>query len=366
MNKYQIAEQLRLKNLVVNKHPGAELYIYNYSRSCQYEMNWNEITLNCRGLILDKDLNVVARPFGKFFNYEEHGTERLKSKVPEIPNLPYKVYAKLDGSLGILYWVGDSPFIATRGSFVSDQAIHATKILSTKHKDKSKFLNKNWTYLFEIIYPSNRIVLDYQDTDDIVLLAVIINETGAEYDIYDDRVNPGFETVTEYKEFEGKTFRQLQKMNINNEEGFVLRYANGFRVKVKFKEYVRLHSLLTNVTEKKIWENLMNGDSLEELINSIPDESFGWIKVEINRLKKEYNDTEVLAINTYNKLEGELFGTPFKVHRKKFAQTVFENNETARIAHILFAMLDGKEYSKIIWSLLKPEDKDEGSNRKTN
>ena len=246
------------------------------------------------------------------------------------------------------------------------KALHATDILYDKHEDKIKFLNKNWTYLFEIIYPSNRIVLDYGKTDDIILLAVIDNETGEEYDIYDDRVNPGFRPVQEHEEFDGKTFRQLQKMNVNNEEGYVLRYENGFRVKVKFKEYVRLHALITNVTPKRIWENLMNGDSLEELIDSIPDESFDWIKDEISRLKKEYNDTEVLAINTYNKLEEELFGTPFRVHRKRFAQTVFENKETARIAHVLFAMLDGKEHSKIIWSLLKPEDENAETIRKTN
>jgi len=362
LKKHLIAEQLRKKNLVTQKHPNADLWIYNYSRSCQYEMNWNEITLNCRGLILDKDFNIVARPFGKFFNYEEHNTERLKDKVPNIPDLPFKVYKKLDGSLGILYWVDGQPAIATRGSFASDQALHATDVLYEKHSDKLGLLNKDWTYLFEIIYPQNRIVLDYGNTDDIVLLAVINNETGEEYDIYDSRVNLEFEIVKEYKEFEGKTFRQLQKMNVNNEEGFVLLYENGFRVKVKFKEYVRLHALITNVTPKRIWENLMNGDSLEELIDSIPDESFDWIKVEIKRLKKEYNDTEVLAINTYNKLEEKLFGTPFKVHRKRFAQTVFENKETARIAHVLFAMLDGKEHSKIIWSLLKPEDGNEETN----
>jgi len=355
-----IQRELKSKNLVVNKHPNADLYIYNYSRECQYKMNWNKTTLNCRGLILDGEYNIIARPFGKFFNYEEHQTERLKEKVPSIPDLPFKVFEKLDGSCGILYWVKDKLAIATRGSFASDQSLHATNILYKKHKDKFKFLDKKWTYIFEILYKQNRVVIDYGDKDDIVLLAVIDNKTGEEYDITNPQINPGFETVKEYTEFRGKTFRQLQKMNINNEEGFVLVYENGFRVKIKFPEYIRLHSLLTNVTKKKIWENLMNGDSLEELIENIPDESFEWIKEEINRLKTGYKETEQVALNTYNKLEKELFGIPFKLHRKKFAQAVFKEKETSNIASILFAMLDGKKYDNIIWKFLKPvENKNE-------
>jgi len=360
-NSWEIAKRVADKDLTVNKHPNAELYIYNYSRECQFKMNWDEITLNCRGLILDGHCNIVARPFGKFFNYEEHQAEHAQEKLPAIPNLPFKVFKKLDGSLGILYWLEEAPAIATRGSFASEQAIHATDVLYEKHADKFKFLNKEWTYLFEIIYKQNRIVLDYGDKDDIILLAVINNKTGEEYDIYDPRVNPGFEVVEECTEFRGKTFRQLQKMDISNEEGFVLVYklpdGTCFRVKVKFGEYKRLHSLVTNVTTKKIWENLMNGDSLEELISAIPDESFDWIRDEIKRLKTAYADTELFALNTYDKLEKELYGIPFKEHRKKFARAVFENTETAKISHVLFAMLDGKDYSKIIWTLIKPEEK---------
>ncbi|MFB9080967.1 hypothetical protein ACFFWB_26745 [Flavobacterium procerum] len=59
----------------VNKHPEQDLYIYNYTQNAQFERVWNEITIACRGLILDKDLNVVARPFPKFFNLGEMENE---------------------------------------------------------------------------------------------------------------------------------------------------------------------------------------------------------------------------------------------------------------------------------------------------
>ncbi len=90
--------------------------IYNYSRTCQYENKWDEITKSCRGLILDQDGNVVAKGFDKFFNIEEHNLEN-------IPNEPFEVFEKLDGSLGILFWYQGKWILATKGSFVSEQAM---------------------------------------------------------------------------------------------------------------------------------------------------------------------------------------------------------------------------------------------------
>ena len=65
---FDISELNRLvdeRYVSVQKHPSAELYIYNYGPKVQYERVWNDVTMHCRGLILDKDMNIVARPFRK-------------------------------------------------------------------------------------------------------------------------------------------------------------------------------------------------------------------------------------------------------------------------------------------------------------
>ena len=80
----------------VQKHPEEDLYIYNYTAKAQYERVWNEWTLQCRGLIMDADQKVVARPFPKFFNLGE-----IEGQV--LPKESFEVYEKMDGSLGILY-----------------------------------------------------------------------------------------------------------------------------------------------------------------------------------------------------------------------------------------------------------------------
>ena len=66
------------KGLIIKQvHPTLPLSIYNYSRTCQYGASWDEITLACRGLVLDNEGNVIAKPFPKFFNYEEHNAEEI-------------------------------------------------------------------------------------------------------------------------------------------------------------------------------------------------------------------------------------------------------------------------------------------------
>lgn len=101
------------------------------------------------GLICDLDGEIIERPFEKFFNIEEHNHS--------LPDLKFEIYEKLDGSLGILYFLEGIPYIASRGSFDSPQAIKATSMLHGQYKNSVSKLNKDKTYLFEIIYPDNNI-----------------------------------------------------------------------------------------------------------------------------------------------------------------------------------------------------------------
>jgi len=117
INVSLLNEMIESKMVRVQRHPYANLWIYNYTEHAQFSRTWNEVTLMCRGLILDENFNIVARPFPKFFNKEE-------LSEGDIPNLPFDVFEKMDGSLGIMYWVDGVPYIATRGSFESEQALH--------------------------------------------------------------------------------------------------------------------------------------------------------------------------------------------------------------------------------------------------
>lgn len=328
------------KYISVQKHPDAELYIYNYTQKCQYERLWNSTTKMCRGLILDNEYNIIARPFQKFFNLEEH-------KPEEIPNLPFEAYDKLDGSLGIMYWIDDTPYIATRGSFTSEQAFHATKILHTEYKQRIPFFDYSerftHTMLFEIIYPENRIVVDYAKTDDLFFLAYIDNRDGSKCKTsmeYLDKL--GFRRA---RCFNGiKYLTELRENETINKEGFVLYFQNGFMCKVKFAEYVRLHRIVTQCSNLTIWEHLKDSKPINELIERVPDEFYGWVKHTMDELSKQYNEIESECQLIFSNLD-------YGRSRREYAEYFNEQSYPG----ILFRMLDEKDYSADIYKLIKPK-----------
>ena len=159
----------------VRDHMNLPYSILNYTDKAQYDQVWNDVTVNCRGLIVNMHTKeIIARGFPKFFNYGQPGAAEFSL------NTRVEVTDKMDGSLGIMYPTSDGYRIATRGSFHSDQAGIASMILRTRYPDftLSDTLRDNYTVLFEIIYPENRIVLDYGGMSDLVLLGMVSNETG--------------------------------------------------------------------------------------------------------------------------------------------------------------------------------------------
>lgn len=337
MNKELLKEMLKQEYVMVQTHPTAELYIYNYTRKAQFENLWNEITLLTRGLILDSEMNIVARPFDKFFNIEQHTAD-------QIPDLPFELFEKMDGSLGILYWLLGKPYIASRGSFDSDQARHATKVLYEKYQHTFDKLNKGATYLFEIIYPTNRIVCDYGDKDDLVLLAVIDNATGKDLPLEDI----GFEIVKRYDGF--KDIFKVREVQDSNREGYIAKFSNGFRVKLKFEEYCRLHSIVTNVSNIVVWEFLRDGKPFSELLERTPDEFDSFVQSTAELLNRKFTEVESFHKHFIN--EHQLISPKFSTRKEQAAVILSSKGYNTKI---LFEMLDGKDYSHVIWNMVRPK-----------
>lgn len=335
MNKDKLDKLVGEGWLISQVHPTLDLTIYNYSQKTQYERMWNEETLSCRGLVLDSLGNVVARPFKKFFN--------LSEVEGEIPDLPFEVFEKMDGSLGIFFWYNGNPIFASRGSFTSDQSKVGWEILKGMDYENLKI---GVTYLFEIIYPENRIVVDYGDTEKLVLLGAIETSTGEEIPYSGIGENlERFELVRKWAN--KKSISELAKENDLIREGYVLRFSNGYRVKVKFEEYCRLHKIITNVSNIDIWEKLKDGLPLNEILDKVPDEFYGWVKNTENRLREEFQDTlgdsEKILYSIRKKLGDS--------ERKVYAEEIKKNINPG----ILFNLLDGKNPDQAIWKLVRPK-----------
>jgi hypothetical protein len=334
-------------------HPTLDLTIWNYSPKVQYERLWDDITIQCRGLVTNSKGDIVARPFKKFFNYEEH-------KPEDIPNEHYEVYEKMDGSLGILFNYENEWVMATRGSFTSPQAIKGKELLE---KYNFKRLHTNYTYLFEIIYKENRIVCDY-DYEDIVLLGMIETKTGNEVNIHNNNEdirfknmisNIGFRVVMLYKTW-GETYDLLKEEIQKDREGYVIKFKSGFRMKIKGEEYKRLHKILTNFSSKDIWELMKEGKPLDEFLDRVPDEFYKWVKQQVSSFEyAKYRIREHCGkIHDYFRYGkyGDVYPEPTK---KDFALHLEKCNTESHYKSILFAMWDGKPYEHMIWKIMKPK-----------
>ena len=318
--------------LECQSHPTLPLKIYNYSRDCQFEKKWDDITLAMRGTVLDDRGVLIAKSYNKFFNIDE---------LQDIPNEEFDVYEKLDGSLGILFNYKGEWIFASKGSFTSEQAIKAKEIFDRKYGHIQ--LYHTITYIFEILYMENRIVCHYPE-EDVVLTGAFVGTTELNVDYY------FFDGLTRVKKYFGLTdINQMKSMIKNNQEGFVIKFhQSGIRAKIKGEEYVRLHRLLTNFSNVDIWECLKNGTDFNEFLEKVPDEFDLWVKNTKDKLERGYDTIEQKAKDLF-------YGDGYKglsTDKKEYAMWVKE--QPREYQSILFSLYDGKDYSDTIWGMLRP------------
>lgn len=333
--KFEIDRRYIDEGLVTEReHPSEPYLIYNYTPKCQFSKAWDDVTMQCRGLIVHRDTReVIARPFKKFFNYEEH----IEKGLP-IPNERPIVYDKRDGSLGILYWSedGNTPYIATRGSFTSDQALWATEWFRANTKMQVK--SGNETYLFEIIYPENRIVVDYGRYKGLDLLAILDTETGKTLPMVElDDVG------TPVCPIDFTSFAELKSVGDKNKEGFTLHFPESeLRLKIKLEDYVRLHKIMTGLSEIGVWEMLRDGK--DPYAQDIPDEMYDWLKDVVELLQAKFR---LIETNARKAVDCALD----QRERRDQAEIIKKMTPYTGVA---FSMLDGKDYSQAIWRMIRP------------
>jgi RNA ligase len=210
----------------------------------------------------------------------------------------------------------------------------------------------------------NRIVVDYGDMEDLVLLGMIHTKTGYEVDLHGEgndvrlknMVNSiGFKVVKKYDGI--KDYTKLKAIIGNNEEGFVIRFSNGDRMKIKGEEYLRLHKIMTNVSTTAVWEVLSNGGNFEELLKDVPDEFYQKIKDYEKSLKYNFFQISEYCGKYHDGFRYGKFGDKdLEPTRKEYAEFVMKNVKPP-LRPVMFSMWDKKDYGSIIWKLIKPEFK---------
>lgn len=361
----ELQKAVEIGDVTARPHESLPYVIYNYSPETQFSKKWNRVTRACRGLILDNDYNIIARPWEKFFNLGE-------VELPFQFTDPVEVMDKADGSLGILYpsfhpdgldvyWN-----IATRGSFHSKQAAVGTRIYREKYSHMDPM--PGYTMLFEIIYPANRIVLDYGDMEDLMLLGAVETQTGyylgprEAKSMWRERghLDPNYLRYAEWPGPVVETYdypdvtTALGEMGRKNKEGYVVRRGN-FIVKIKEPDYLDLHRLVTNCSPRTVWEQLREGKSVTEICSAFPDEFHGMVKGFAEPLVDAHARRVDEIFRGYSEVMQQAHrlitpgGNPLT--RGDYAR-LFKKHKDAKY---YFSLLDDRRIGDVVWTELKPK-----------
>lgn len=356
MDERELHNMIEAKYVRVREHPVLPLRIYNYSELAMFDKMWNNVTITCRGLIADKNGFLVARPWEKFFNLGEKATLIGSHDTVEITD-------KADGSLGIAYPDHTQPTgwaIATRGSFTSDQAIWATEWLQDQNA-AGLLWNPlaGYTPLFEIVYPENRIVLDYGSWSGLILLGCVDTDNG---NYFGPQAAAGMlgwegERTQVFPERTMAEFMSGPNANRSNAEGVVVRSGHRM-VKVKQQDYIAAHAVVTGLSNRSVWEMLSDGYGVPEQAAFMPDEFYRWLINTAAALTDAYAAWKTEAMQEFMrvysnacKIEGiGLNPEPIKPSRKTFASLACKSPFSAA----LFKLYDSQPIDEMAWQAVRP------------
>jgi RNA ligase len=275
-------------------HTSLPLKIYNYTSQTQYQKHWTPETLMARGLVLESGTStIIARPMKTFFNHD------AGLHIPPTHDLTFTALEKVDGSLGLWFCYRGEWMMATRGSFANPQTKEGTEI--ARELRLAEKCDARKTYCFEILYPANKILVNYGERRELVLLAVIDTVSGFDEPnsalaaIAHDlgvRVARTFDTTTGDVE-------ALQELDLENEEGVVVRFnENGERVKVKFPRYMELVKAANTKPKVSLSEKVLEAllkdpmSRAETMLDSLPDEYYDELRATVEDFSRRFEEAQ--------------------------------------------------------------------------
>lgn len=201
---------------------------------------------------------IIARPYHKFFNINER-PETMHDQIDW--DSKFNILEKLDGSMVHPIMIQDQVVLCTKAGPTDISApaqIFAESKPTIAYMDFCFDLMESlYTPLFEWCSNQNRIVLSYPD-DQLILTAIRHNVTGAYLDLDAMEALAVPYKIPIVKTWPG-TFTGINDFvadvqDLEGEEGYVFRWANGHMLKQKNLWYLQLHKTKELLTfEKDIW-----------------------------------------------------------------------------------------------------------------
>lgn len=273
-----------------------------------------KIVRECRGTILSLDgFEVVSLALEKFGN---HGEAYAPS---DIDITKCKIIEKADGTCCALYWdqINSKWCVQT---LAQPEAQETAKGFTTEgrhiykwselfwntfkeYSDQSLLdrLDKDWTYVFELCTPWNRVVVKH-DKPKLYFLALRNKKTFLEDWPENNILYNVFEKPKTYEYGSLDEIINVAKDSLTkDEEGFVLVDDNFRRVKIKSAEYVKIHYENTEITLNGVIGVVFQNEQ-DEWLSALPEykDVINAIQEEINVVGKKIDEYCELCFSKMN------------------------------------------------------------------
>lgn len=201
-----------------------------------------------------------------------------------------------------------------------------------------------------MIHPDHRIVVDYGNLEDIILLSMVKNDDGKELSL--DEAPVGLNIVERHIFKNITTADDLLQLSTDNAEGFVIRFENGLRAKVKFEEYKHLHALITGTSSKSVWRVLRDGQDVSSLFEKVQDEFADFVREWIDKLTKQ---RDVIIADGKSFYEQAAFNHSDRKGQAIAIQKITRNNSPERAIAMMYMAGQPERALKYAWQAVEPE-----------
>lgn len=219
-------------------HPG--LFVLKYAKRVFYDDLWNDILEETRGLVIDRDFNIVSYPFTKIYNIG------VESRAPVFsPDEDVTVFVKVNGFMLSVTSHEGKLLLSTTGSLDSDFVKFGWFFITPWIEASLERIcrTKNLTLMFECVHPNDPHIIDEQPG--LYFIGYRKKEYGSTVDFYD---------VTEYSKIMKEVYDSgvnaavsgervkyssfVQNVKYARNEGYVVYGSNGRVGKIKTKYYL--------------------------------------------------------------------------------------------------------------------------------
>ena len=308
-----------------------------------------EIVRECRGSIFYQEQNgkyiCVCRAFDKFGNYGE-------SYVKDIDWNSAVVEEKVDGSLVKVWYHNNQWHVSTNGTIdaykaeVADNEVTFGNLfdesLSFMKDAYLNELNKNMTYMFELVSPISKVTIYYPKTK-LYYLGQRDMKTMIEYKNLNSEFHSSYfvDYPKVYKLNSLAGCLEYLKTMTKDEEGFVIRDKNFNRMKLKSPEYLLAFHLNNNgaITTRRII-NMIKNEQIDDFLAYCPEYK--------DRVEKVIN--AIIKVSMQLELSWDEASIFSCCKRKEFAKCIkdFQNKD------FIFLRYDNPKLTAMDYIMKKP------------